>query len=67
MKVIAWVCTFCVAGTLITSALLLVEGFGFKSHSISPLEIVTALFVAGALMSMLIWAFGSAELWDRGP
>jgi hypothetical protein len=66
MKAIAWACTFCVAGTLVTSALLLEEAFIFNGGLRTPLEVVAVLFLAGALLSMLIWALGSAELWVAG-
>jgi hypothetical protein len=66
MKPIAWVCTFCVAGTLVTSALLLEEGFVFKGGLRTPLEVIALLFLAGALLSMLVWALTSAEIWLEG-
>lgn len=66
MKAIAWVCTLFVAGTMVTSALLLDETFIFRGTLRTPLEVVALCFLAGALLSMLTWALGSAEIWLEG-
>jgi len=66
MKAIAWVCTFFVAGTLVTSAILVEEAFVFRGSLRTPLEIIALVFLAGALLSMLVWALGSTEIWLEG-